>query len=563
MKLQTTVLVLWVGAHFIASVTSGETCKEVGNSEGVVYDNASHETIFNGTHPLTAYNIISIMDTNIDRLRPGEWTALSHAVEIYIGLTDLKELPAAGFGNFTCLWWLTITNSLIKVIPQGAFPNTIDATDSHCSDNGTTTDSKLAYLDLGNNTIRTIEDNSLMAASLKTLYLNDNKIKDIAGKFKFLSGLQALNLRENKIESLERSSLHGLINLESLDLTSNVITHISDDAFYYTKRLHTIYLDSNRITSLAWIFRKNQLSTVAGDLFMALPGLEILNLWRNPLQCSEDWTYLQQKYPGKLYIDDIKCRPSPTVTNKFAENPVSNLQTPRHFDIFTSPLLVKNTTPSSTESRRSTDMIFPPTWNTTESRKSTNVNFLSTRNTTESRKSTNVNFPSNRNTTKSRKSTNVNFPSNRNTTESRKSTNVNFPSNRNTTESNKSTDVNFPLTRNTTKSRKSTNNTTESRKSTDVNFQSTRNTTESRKSTDVNFPSTPDDSSRSQTTATATVISVTLLVVCVVCAVTGFVLWRRKKKHGKEEIASQPTPGTAARYSSNGDVKLALGLRDA
>ncbi|GFR78049.1 hypothetical protein ElyMa_002252000, partial [Elysia marginata] len=109
----------------------------------------------------------------------------------------------------------------------------------------------------------------------------------------------------------------------------------------------------------------------------------------------------------------------------------------------------------------------------------------------------------------------------------------------------------------------STPNTTESRKSTDVNFPSTRNSTESRKSTDVNFPSSPDDSSRSQTTATVTLISVTLLVVCVVCAVTVFVLCRRKKKQGKEEIASQPTPGTAARYSSTGGVELALGQRDA
>ncbi|GFR60854.1 insulin-like growth factor-binding protein acid labile subunit [Elysia marginata] len=328
-------------------------------------------------------------------------------------------------------------------------------------------------------------------------------IKDIDGKFKFLSGLQSLNLQGNNIDSLERSSLQGLINLGNIDLQNNVISHISDDAFSHTKHLESIDLDNNHITSLGWILRENQLSKVPQDLFMALPWLHELSLSGNPLQCSEDWTYLQQKYPEKFYIGDTKCRPSQTVTNKFATTNVSNLHIPGTLEVLTSPILVTNTTPSSTESR---------------------------------------------------KSTNVNFPSTQNTTESRKSTDVNFPSTQSSTESRKSTDVNFP----------STPSSTESRKSTDVNFPSTPSSTESRKSTDVNFPSTPDDSSRSQTTATTTiVISVTLLVVCVVCAVTVFVLWRRKKNHGKEEIASQPTPVTAARYSSTGGVALALGLRDA
>ncbi|GFS13492.1 leucine-rich repeat-containing protein 15-like [Elysia marginata] len=255
MKLQTTVLVLWVGAHFTASVTSGETCKVRGNSERILCDRVSRDTLFNGVHPLTPYKIISIKNSNIDPVGTKKWAALSHAVQIDIEWTDMKELPAAGFGNFPCLWWLRITNSLIEVIPRGAFPNTIDATDSHCSNDGSTTKSRLEYLKLVTNRIHTIEDNSIMAASLKELDLYNNNIKDIAGKFKFLSGLQYLNLRGNNIETLERSSLQGLINLESLYLAYNAITYIADDAFYHTKRLHAIGLNSNRITSLSWIVR--------------------------------------------------------------------------------------------------------------------------------------------------------------------------------------------------------------------------------------------------------------------------------------------------------------------
>ncbi|GFR60852.1 leucine-rich repeat-containing protein 70 [Elysia marginata] len=257
MKLLTAVLVLWVGAHFTASVTSSETCTTGRETHYIECDNVSRESIFNGTHPLTQYDHFLIENSDIDPLGTKEWSALSHAVEIDIEETDLKDLPAVGFKNFPCLRSLIITNSLIEVIPRGTFPNTIDATDSHCSNDGSTTESRLDFLVLGNNRIHTIEDNSLMAASLKTLYLYNNNIKDIGGKFKFLSGLQTLSLHGNNIERLERSSLQGLINLEYLDLADNAITHISDDAFYHTKHLGSIDLDNNRITFLGWITRKS------------------------------------------------------------------------------------------------------------------------------------------------------------------------------------------------------------------------------------------------------------------------------------------------------------------
>ncbi|GFR91879.1 leucine Rich Repeat family protein [Elysia marginata] len=322
-----------------------------------------------------------------------------------------------------------------------------------------------------------------MAASLEDLYLCNNKIKDIGGKFKFLSDLQFLDLSGNNLESLERSSLQGLIKLKYLDLRKNDITHISDDAFTDTKFLCDLYLDGNRITSLGWILRlpnkhslgslyqlkvgQNQLTTVPPDLFIVFPGLNILYLSGNPLQCSDHMTHLQQTYSEKLLIGDTKCRPSLTVTNKFATWPVSHQKTPRTFDMSTSPLLVTKYTLETQESRKSTDVGFP-----------------------------------------------------------------------------------------------STRNTTESRKSTDVVFPSTRNTTESRKSTDVNFPPTPEDSSRSKTIVTGIVISMTLLVVYVVCAVTVVVLWRRRKKQGKGETVSQPTPGTSVRYSRTDGIALTQGLLD-
>ncbi|GFR86042.1 zinc finger protein [Elysia marginata] len=117
--------------------------------------------------------------------------------------TDVDQLLAAGFESFPCLSKLVITNSFIKVIPQGAFPRTVNASLFRCSkSNSNTPKSKLQELDLKINRIHTIEDNSLMAPHLQWLDLSNKSIKCIDGKF---LNADRISRRGRKVVSFEKA----------------------------------------------------------------------------------------------------------------------------------------------------------------------------------------------------------------------------------------------------------------------------------------------------------------------------------------------------------------------
>ncbi|GFR78765.1 leucine-rich repeats and immunoglobulin-like domains protein 2 [Elysia marginata] len=188
MKLGTTVLVIWAGLDFFVGVTARSYCR-VHDGGRLICLGASRETIFQGfkRQLATSYSI-RIYDSEINPLGTEEWSALRHAAHIYFSSTDVDQLPAAGFESFPCLSALDIRNSFIAVIPQGAFPRTVNASLFRCpNSNINTSESKLQRLDIINNRIHTIEDNSLMAPHLQFLDLRNNSIKCIDGKFRFLS----------------------------------------------------------------------------------------------------------------------------------------------------------------------------------------------------------------------------------------------------------------------------------------------------------------------------------------------------------------------------------------
>ncbi|GFS16276.1 insulin-like growth factor-binding protein complex acid labile chain [Elysia marginata] len=188
MKLGTTVLVIWAGLDFFVGVTARSFCR-VYDGGRLICLGASRETVFQGfkRQLATSYSI-RISDSEINPLGTEEWSALRHAGEIYFTSTDVDQLPAVGFESFPCLSTLDMRHSKIEVIPQGAFPRTVNASLFRCpNSNFNTPESKLQRLDLINNRIHTIEDNSLMAPHLQYLDLRNNSIKCIDGKFRFLA----------------------------------------------------------------------------------------------------------------------------------------------------------------------------------------------------------------------------------------------------------------------------------------------------------------------------------------------------------------------------------------
>ncbi|GFS16011.1 leucine-rich repeat and fibronectin type-III domain-containing protein 4 [Elysia marginata] len=189
MKLGTTVLVIWAGLDFFVGVSAQNYCSKI-NDRLLACSRASRENIFEGfKRQLASSYSVEFSNCDIKPLGTEEWSALRHAVHIDFSYTDVDQLPVLGFKNFPCLWTLSITNSFIEVIPQGAFPRTVNASLFRCPESDfNTPESELQELDLKSNRIHTIEDNSLMAPNLFSLDLSNNSIKCIDGKFRFLSG---------------------------------------------------------------------------------------------------------------------------------------------------------------------------------------------------------------------------------------------------------------------------------------------------------------------------------------------------------------------------------------
>ncbi|GFR98724.1 hypothetical protein ElyMa_004510000 [Elysia marginata] len=77
------------------------------------------------------------------------------------------------------------------------------------------------------------------------------------------------------------------------------------------------------------------------------------------------------------------------------------------------------------------------------------------------------------------------------------------------------------------------------------------NSTESGISTNVKSPSSPaEQGSVSKTTVTGIIVCAILLVVCGICGVIVFVVWRRKKMQRSEDTASRPVSDVALRYAA-------------
>ncbi|KAM9477431.1 toll-like receptor 12 [Clarias gariepinus] len=158
----------------------------------------------------------------------------------------------------------------------------------------------LSTLDLSYNKISVIEDFTFKAIdklseqsllyltdnrtfnnlrSLEYLDLSRNKMSSINfATFDGLDSLKVLNLHGNKITQITVNSLiapSGLASLESLDLSKNIIAHISDFAFKQMKTLKILILD------------KNAISKISRFSFFGLDRLESLTLEHNVVKYFE------------------------------------------------------------------------------------------------------------------------------------------------------------------------------------------------------------------------------------------------------------------------------------
>ncbi|XP_045193279.2 leucine-rich repeat-containing protein 15-like [Mercenaria mercenaria] len=169
--------------------------------------------------PLSYLQLVDLSGNRLNDLPSGLFASQSNLQELRIaGNTNIRNLRGPSFQGVT---------SLVKLLASG------------CS-------------------ISTLENDLFSAiSSIRTLDLSYNQIKSLPNtdSFRLLQKLQNLTLQGNQISALNDGQFAGM-DLDTLDLSKNLIATISPNAFMYLSGVGNLDLSGNRIHSLpAYVFQ--------------------------------------------------------------------------------------------------------------------------------------------------------------------------------------------------------------------------------------------------------------------------------------------------------------------
>nr|XP_039252706.1 leucine-rich repeat-containing protein 15-like [Styela clava] len=154
------------------------------------------------------------------------------------------------------------------------------------------------------------------------LFINDSCVaslekNDLVGYPK----IRVINLANNSIETIPKAVFENNKDLERIDLSVNLITDISQQAFAGLTKLTYLKLDNNRITgiqsgtfsilaaSLQFLsIQNNQLASIDIGQFNGLKNLETLNLKDNRISHIDGSAFFSLNSINELYLDGILIR---------------------------------------------------------------------------------------------------------------------------------------------------------------------------------------------------------------------------------------------------------------
>lgn len=166
---------------------------------------------------------------------------------------NVEVLPASWFSNLS-VFILIINHSPLKYIEDTAF-------------NGINRVSKVM---LENNMLTTIPRALKSFKVLKGLHIPRNLIKAVNDELDSLGELKELNLRSNLIEKIDEDALKNQVRLNKLYLQNNRLEGIPPRLFKNTKHLEHIDLHGNRIKAI-------------GDSIRDMPFLKVVYVYNNDI----------------------------------------------------------------------------------------------------------------------------------------------------------------------------------------------------------------------------------------------------------------------------------------
>lgn len=153
---------------------------------------------------------------------------------------------------------------------------------------------EIHHLDLSKNRVTSVHLSFGFYGNLESLDLSSNLIHTLGQEnFGLQQNLLALNVSNNAIHTLAKNALRGLTSLKELNLAGNNISHMDEQAFKYTSELEVLNLSDNSITSLpddlltnlhkirTLILSENSLLEIPTNNLALAPSLERIDMSYN------------------------------------------------------------------------------------------------------------------------------------------------------------------------------------------------------------------------------------------------------------------------------------------
>ena len=235
---------------------------------------------------LAAITELHLNQTNITRLKDGDFDGLNNLTVLTLYNNQLSILPSGIFDNLTQLTTLYLHNNQLSTLPAGIFDNLTQLTVLYLHNN------QLSILPAG------IFNN---LTQLTWLYLNGNRLSILSsGIFNNLTQLSVLSLERNQLSTLPSDIFDNLTKLSSLYLDGNQLSTLPSNIFDNLTKLTELWLWDNQLSTLpSGIFNNltklssltlgnNQLSTLPSGIFDNLTQLASLLLNGNQLSTLPD-----------------------------------------------------------------------------------------------------------------------------------------------------------------------------------------------------------------------------------------------------------------------------------
>uniref|UniRef100_A0A336MLY2 CSON003104 protein n=1 Tax=Culicoides sonorensis TaxID=179676 RepID=A0A336MLY2_CULSO len=209
-----------------------QSFKNIGYSLRVLYLNNNNITQLanHAFGDLNMLEILNLANNSIHSLRRRSFQGLSNLQELDLSMNEIEMLQIEQFSNLGKLRVLNLSYNKLRTIPKNAFYNT-----------------RIERLDLSFNNIGLFPVGALseIGFTLRALDIQNNQIESIdSTMFQNTQFLLDLNLASNQIKILSDNAFASLNNLTFLDLSYNTLTPPPNykEFFLNTPRLRTLKL---------------------------------------------------------------------------------------------------------------------------------------------------------------------------------------------------------------------------------------------------------------------------------------------------------------------------------